>query len=382
MPKGNDELAPSAGIKLDDAQRIAWLRLIRSDNIGPATFFDAINHFGTAAAALEGLPELARRGTASKPPRIASESEAIAELDHLERINARLVCFGEPDYPPSLRAGDTPPPMLSVAGSREALLMPSVAIVGSRKSSVAGQKLTRILAQDIGIAGYSITSGLAHGIDTAAHEAALEHTTIAVFAGGLNVFYPPQNEALAREIVDQGGALVSEMPLGWKPRAQDFPRRNRIVAGLSLGLVVVEAAKRSGSLISARLANEMGRLVFAVPGSPLDARADGTNQLIKQGATLVTSARDILDALEPVTSRADQSPYSLSEGGPKSYGDDTEPEAGDREKLLDTLSHTPVHIDDVLNETQIAPGALQLLLIQLALEGLVERHWGNRISLA
>ncbi len=371
-----DTLAPASGIRLDEAQKIAWLRLIRSENVGPATFFDAINHFGTAAAALESLPKL----MAGKSTRITSQGEAEEELERLSRINGRIVCFGEPDYPPALRAADAPPPVLSVAGDSNALTRHAVAIVGSRNCSLAGIKFTKALAEGIGSENYTIASGLARGIDSAAHEAGLTTGTVAVFAGGLDVIYPPENEKLAYAIADKGGALVTEMAFGWKPRAKDFPRRNRIVAGMALGLVVVEAARRSGSLISARLANEMGRIVMAVPGSPLDPRSEGGNHLIRQGATLVTSADDVLEAVNLVAKEPQQSTYSVEERENPDFSD-TKPDDSDREKLLAALGHAPTDIDELIRFTGIAPGALQLLILQLSLEGRIERHWGNRISL-
>ncbi len=371
-----DTLAPGSGIRLDEAQRIAWLRLIRSENVGPATFFDAINHFGTAAAALEGFPDL----VGGKTIRIASQDQAEEELERLTKINGRLVCFGEPDYPPALRAADAPPPVLSVAGSSQALTRHAVAIVGSRNCSLAGVKLTRELALGMAEENYAVVSGLARGIDSAAHEASLDRGTVAVFAGGLDVVYPPENERLAYTIADQGGALVTEMPFGWKPRAKDFPRRNRIVAGMALGLVVVEAAKRSGSLISARLANEMGRIVMAVPGSPLDPRSEGGNHLIRQGATLVTSAADVLEAVSPVATEPHQSAYSLDERDNAPFKD-KKPDESDRETLLSALGHAPTDIDELLRYTGLAPGVLQFLILQLSLEGKIERHRGNCISL-
>ena len=376
-----DQLAPTQGIRLSDDQRIAWLQLIRSENVGPATFRDLINHFGTAASALDALPDLASRANSGKKIRIAAQSEVEQELERLAQIGGTTVCMGETDYPAALRAAEGAPPVLSVRGNTEILSRHSVAFVGSRNSSLAGVKLTQQLASQTAAAGYAIVSGLARGIDSAAHQASLSKGTVAVFAGGVDHIYPHENIRLSDEIVSNGGALVSEMPFGWKPRAQDFPRRNRIVAGMSLGLVVVEAAKRSGSLISARLANEMGRLVFAVPGSPLDPRSEGANHLIKQGAQLITSADDILHAIEPLANEPQQSIYTLDEGS-ETLELDSDPSETDREKLLSALGHAPTDIDELLRFTNIAPGSLHMLILELDLAGVIERHSGNRISLA
>lgn len=376
----NTPLAPNSGIQLSQEQRMAWLQLIRSENVGPATFRDLINHFGTASAALEALPDLASRGRGSKQIKIASQSQSYEEFARLEKLGGRLICLGEPDYPEALRSADSPPPVISVLGNGKTLSRKSLAIVGSRNSSLSGVKLTRILASQIAKAEYTIVSGLARGIDTAAHEASITEGTVAVFAGGVDHIYPSQNSSLAKRILEQGGAIISEMPLSWNPRAQDFPRRNRIVAGLSLGLLVIEAAKRSGSLISSRLANEMGRLVFAVPGSPLDPRSEGTNDLIKQGALLVSKADDILQALEPLSESVQQANYSLNEEETKTFSS-TEPDETDRAKLLNALDHTPSDIDELIRYTQLSASTVQMVLLELALAGRIEHHPGNKVSL-
>ena len=367
----------SVGIELTDQQRLAWLRLIRTERVGAATFIELIKRFGTASDALEALPELSAR---SGGPRIEIQSaeSAEAELDRINRLGASLVCLGEPGYPAALRASEAPPPVLTVLGSPEALKQHAVAVVGSRNASVAGGKFTEGLVRDICKEEYVIVSGLARGIDAAAHRASLASGTIAVFAGGVDHIYPHNHSKLARAIIDNGGAIVSEMPFGWQPRAQDFPRRNRIVAGLSLGLIVVEAARRSGSLISARLANELGRLVFAVPGSPLDPRSEGTNDLIKNGAQLITSAEDVLQALEPLAERPMQSGYSLDESRQLTLpvtSDDT-----NRNQLLNSMGYTPVTIDDLIRHTHLSADLVQLLLLELDLAGKIERHGGNLVS--
>lgn len=375
----NDALAPQPGIHLTDEQRISWLQLIRSENVGPLTFRDLINHFGTADEALRNVPDLAARSGRRNPIRLASREDALRELEQIELLNAFTVCMGEPDYPPALRVADGAPPVLTIRGSREVLHRDAIAFVGSRNSSVAGAKFTHALAKDVGQAGYSVVSGLARGIDSAAHEAALATGTVAVFAGGVDVIYPERNEGLAAAIIEQNGALVSEMPLGWKPRAQDFPRRNRIVAGMALGLVVVEAARRSGSLISARLAGEMGRDVFAVPGSPLDPRSEGANHLIRNGATLITCADDILTDIAPVAGQARQASFALEER--KSPLPLQDPTQSDRDTLLSAIGHTPTDVDDLISHTGLAPGAVQMMLLELTLAGALERHSGNRVSM-
>src|SRR6201988_3127909 len=289
---------PSAN--LSDTERLNRLRLIRSDNIGPRTFRALLGHCGDAATALARLPELAGRGGAARPGRICSEDDARAELEACERLGVSLVAPGEAFYPPRLAMIDDAPPLLAVRGMLEALMRPMIAIVGSRNASGAGLKFAGQLARDLGEAGFVIVSGLARGIDQAAHRASIASGTVAALAGGHDRIYPSEHEALLAAIIAAKGAAISEMPLGHEPRARDFPRRNRLISGASLGVVVVEAAKRSGSLITARLAAEQGREVFAVPGSPLDPRAEGTNGQLKPGATPVTEAADIISVLQPI----------------------------------------------------------------------------------
>ena len=287
----------SDSVRLSEEQRIDWLRLIRSDNIGPRTFRDLVNYYGGARGALNALPTLARRGGASGT-RICSRANAEAELKACRARGIELIALGEPDYPARLTMIDDAPPLLGVRGQLAILARSLIAIVGSRNASAAGVKFAERLARDLGEAGYGTVSGLARGIDAAAHRASLATGTIAVLAGGHERIYPAEHvDLLDRIVVD--GAAVSEMPLAWEPRARDFPRRNRLISGLSVGVVIVEAARRSGSLITARLAGEQGREVFAVPGSPLDPRAEGTNGLLKQGAILVTEAADVISAIEP-----------------------------------------------------------------------------------
>ena len=291
--------APVPVSELGESERLACLRLIRSENVGPVAFQQLINHFGGASAALEALPELARRGGGRRAPRILPKGDAERELVAARRIGAIPLFTIEPGYPHTLAAIAHPPPMIYAMGQLALLNKPGIAIVGSRNCSAAGHAFARQIAGNLGAAGFIVISGLARGIDGAAHEAALESGTIAVLAGGLDIFYPPEHAALQRQI-SQDGCLVSEMAPGLKPRAQEFPRRNRIISGMAYGVVIVEAARRSGTLITARFANEQGREVFAVPGHPLDPRAEGTNRLIKSGATLITEAQDIVEIITPM----------------------------------------------------------------------------------
>ena len=380
MPNGS---AGRTGIALTERQRIAWLRLIRSDNVGPVTFRDLINHCGSAENALAMLPELSARGGASRAIRIATVAEAERELEAAQRQGACFVGIGEPDYPPALRQIEGAPPLIAAKGNLRAAAMPSVGVVGSRNASISGAKFAAMIARDCGRAGYTITSGLARGIDTAAHRASLDTGTIAVLAGGLDHPYPPENIPLLQEITSGTGLAVSEMPFGWEPRARDFPRRNRLIAGISLGVVVVEAANRSGSLITARLAADFGRLVFAVPGSPLDPRCHGTNGLLKQGALVTTDSADVLDALAPLAQVDLLSDRSVEE--PLNPGDsDMMPPPDDdaRAVIAAALGPTPVEIDDIIRHTGLPPSSVYLVLLELDLAGRLHRHPGGMVSLA
>lgn len=380
----DDRSAGTRGIALTERQRIAWLRLIRSDNVGPVTFRELINHFGTAETALEMLPELSRRGGASRSIRVASRADAERELEAAERHGAAFVGIGEPDYPPLLRLIDGAPPLLAVKGNRKIAAAPALGIVGARNASLSGAKFAGLLAREIGRAGYSIVSGLARGIDTAAHRASLDTGTIATMAGGLDRPYPPENASLLDEIAEGQGLAVSEMPFGWEPRARDFPRRNRLIAGMSLGLVVVEAAVRSGSLITARNAADFGRLVFAVPGSPLDPRCEGSNALLKDGATLVTNAADVLESLRPLSQPdlfADR-PDAREPAEDASPGMRLPPSESDRDRIVEALSQVPAEIDEIIRHTGIPASTVYLVLLELDLAGRLHRHPGGSVSIA
>ena len=298
LPAGGVVNDKTQGVRLSDEQRLDWLRLIRSENVGPRTFRTLVNHYGGARAALDALPGLARRGGANSIS-VFPRADAEREIAAAQKLGVAFVAMGEPDYPRRLQMIDDAPPLLAVSGHLPVLASPMVAIVGSRNASAVGVKFAERIARELGEAGFVVVSGLARGIDSAAHRASVATGTIAVLAGGHEHIYPAENVGLLRSILPAGAGLT-EMPIGWEPRARDFPRRNRLISGLSLGVVIVEAAKRSGSLITSRLALEQGREVFAVPGSPLDPRAEGTNGLIKQGATVVTQVDDILSVLRPI----------------------------------------------------------------------------------
>lgn len=366
-----------ATILLTDAQRLDWLRLIRSDNVGPRTFRSLVNHCGSARAALQRLPELARRGGAARPGRIVSAQDAEREMAACSRLGIRLLAPGETGYPPRLAVLEDAPPLLAIRGSSACLMRPALAIVGSRNASGAGQKFAAQLARELGEAGFVIASGLARGIDQAAHRASLASGTVAVLAGGQDQIYPPEHEGLLADILAQRGAAISEMPLGHVPRARDFPRRNRLISGLSLGVVVVEAAHRSGSLITARMAAEQGREVFAVPGSPLDPRAAGTNALIKQGAMLIAGAADIIEAVAPIL----EQPIAM----PVREDDDQlplfEPEHGDRDRIISLLGPTPLALDDLIRMSGCSTAVVRTVLLELELAGRLVRHGNAMVSL-
>jgi DNA processing protein len=383
-----------ASFRLSDEQRIDWLRLIRSRNVGPRTFRALVNHYGGARAALEALPSLARRGggpVAKTPaPKICSRDEAEREIAAANKRGIALVAMGEADYPQRLAMIDDAPPLIALRGLTAALTMPLIAIVGSRNASAAGIKITQQLTQGLTAAGFAVVSGLARGIDAAAHRASAATGTIAVLAGGQDKIYPAEHESLLEALLPNGVALT-EMPLGWEPRARDFPRRNRLISGLALGVVIVEAAQRSGSLITARLAAEQGREVFAVPGSPLDPRAEGTNGLIKQGATPVTEAADIINVVEPIMGRPRPLPPPGGELREPGHGADSgadsgtnpgaEPEGDERARILSLLSPTPVSLDDLVRLSQSSPRAVRTVLLELEIAGRLERHGGGLVSL-
>ena len=358
------------------ADHVARLRLIRSDNIGPITYFELLARFGSAQAALDAIPDLAARG-GGRPPRLAPIALVEREMEAVERLGARYLFLGQGAYPPLLAELESAPPALIASGDAALLDRPAVAIVGARNASAAACRFARVLAQDLGQAGEVVVSGLARGIDTAAHDGALATGTIAVIAGGIDIFYPPENEARQRAIAEQG-LLLAEQPPGTEPRARHFPYRNRIIAGLAHGTVVVEAAPKSGSLITARQATEFGREVMAVPGSPLDPRAQGCNQLIREGATLVQNAEDVLEALRPLHVR----PLRQRRADYASPGASADADEAARRAVADLLGPTPVPVDELIRQSGLAPAEVQTVLLELELAGRLERHAGGRVSLA
>jgi DNA processing protein len=375
----NDQTDDQKNVRLTDDQRLDWLRLIRSENVGPRTFRSLLRHYGSAHAALDALPDLARRGGSARTIRVCPRPDAEREMEAAHRAGATFIALGEAAYPHRLAEIDDAPPLVAVRGDIAVLARPMIAIVGSRNASAAGLKFTERLAHDLGEAGFVIASGLARGIDAAAHRASLAHGTVAVLAGGHDRIYPEQHIGLLDAILPNGAA-ISEMPFGWEPRARDFPRRNRIISGLSLGVVIVEAAQRSGSLITARMALEQGREVFAVPGSPIDPRAEGTNGLLKQGANLVTEAYDVISVLEPIVGHLREMPRKMpdhTEEPAPSIESDTDA----RGRILALLGPAPVGLDDLTRLSNAKPAVVRTVLMELELAGRVAWHGGGLVSL-
>lgn len=371
------------GQSLREGERRSALRLARTPNVGPVTFAGLLRRFGSAAATLEAVPQLARRGGAGAPLKIPSPAEADRELAAIAKLGGRLMVSTEADFPAGLAALDAPPPVLTVLGHPALLTREIIAIVGARNASALGRKLAATLAGDLGTAGLVIASGMARGIDAAAHEGALDKGTVAVLAGGADMVYPPENAKLYERLRAEG-AVVSEMPLGQTPQARHFPRRNRIISGLSRGVVIVEAAEGSGSLITANYALEQGREIFAVPGSPLDPRAKGTNRLIRQGATLTEAVEDILTVMRPILGHAFQEPPRPPRG-PAPPADparlDAEADAI-RDRIIELLGPAPVEIDELVRQTGASPAAVLTVLLELELAGRLNRHPGGQVSRA
>ncbi|WP_342106067.1 DNA-processing protein DprA [Methylobacterium sp. SI9] len=400
-------------MQLTDAQRLDWLRLIRTEGVGPRSFRTLINRFGGAAAALDAMPDLARRqGKRLEPPTRTQAEDEIAALD---RLGGRLIASGEADYPRLLQQTDAAPPLLALRGAA-ILNRPAVALVGSRNASTAGLAFTERLARGLGEAGLTVVSGLARGIDARAHKASLPTGTVAVMAGGQDKIYPANHAALVDAILGEGGAVLAEMPMGWVPRGRDFPRRNRIISGLSYGTVVIEAARRSGSLITSRYALEQNREVFAVPGSPLDPRAEGTNDLIRQGAALVSEVSHILDVLGPIIERGPDAEAAPARGRPdlrdqpdfwdeinldaanpdaleppdlfrqpepavSESPDDLPEPADDRARIVALLGPSPVGTDELARSAGLGIRVIQTVLLELELDGRIERHGSGTVSL-
>jgi len=399
---------PKPAASLTDRERFDRLRLARSEGIGPITGRDLIARFGSATAALAALPELARKAGRA-PLRPCPPAKAEAELARLAALGARLLVIGDADYPAALAAIEDAPLAITLRGRRELLDQPQVALVGARNASANGRKIATDMARDLAAAGIVVVSGLARGIDSAAHLGALQGLdlnkenlatagaggTIAVIAGGIDVLYPPENGTLF-ERIGTDGLVIAELPPGSEPLARHFPRRNRIISGLSAAVVVIEAALKSGSLITARLALEQGREVMAVPGSPLDPRCRGTNHLIREGALLVEEAAQVLEAIGPGlqpasrrTAAPQPGPVNISVGASQAGAttpqaientDESEEEQA-RRAVLSQLGPSPVGVDELRRQCQCSGPVLGMVLLELDLAGRLERHPGNRVSL-
>ncbi|HPE47109.1 MAG TPA: DNA-processing protein DprA [Hyphomonas sp.] len=361
-----------------DEERLDWIRLARTSGIGPVSFFQLLARYRTATAALEVLPAIAGRSRRAQPLAPPSRSEASAELKATERYGARIVLSTDPDYPPLLRDVAPPPPILTLLGKAGLAARPTVAIVGARNASAAGRKIARDMAAELGRNGFTVVSGLALGIDGEAHAASLETGTVAVLGGAIDHVYPTQHQRLYAEIA-ASGLIVSESPFGYRAKAQDFPRRNRIITGMSHGVVVIEAAERSGSLISARMAGEQGREVMAVPGSPLDPRAAGTNGLLHQGATLVRHAGDVLDVLSLLDRRGVAAPaqrrFHFEPAGP-------DPDDSELARVREALSPHPMPLDEISRAAGLAVSRCAAVLLELELAGEATTLPGGLAALA
>lgn len=357
------------------AERLARLRLIRTPHVGPVSWHQLMQRFGSGEAALAALPDLALRGGAGKA-RLAPAEIAERELERAAQLGARHVFSDEDDYSPLLREVEGAPPVVVVRGDTAMLRRPCVAIVGARNASAVACRFARQLAADLALRDITVVSGLARGVDTAAHIGALGGSTVGVIASGIDIAFPPENAALQEKIASDQ-LLVAEQPPGAEPLARHFPSRNRIIAGLAHGTVVIEAAPRSGSLITARRAGDYGREVMAVPGSPLDPRAQGCNLLIREGATLIQTVDDVLEAVGPIDARMVREPPSRYAGAsvPLDAGD------GERRALVDLLGPTPVAVDELVRQSGQEAATVQLILLELELAGRVERHAGAKISL-
>ena len=368
-------------VLLTDEQRRDWLRLTRAESVGPVAFRYLIETYGDAARAIGALPRLAERAGRAQPPRVPSPAEADRELAAGAAMGAKLLCACEPAFPPLLAALDPPPPAIWAVGDAGLLHGRSVAVVGARNASAAGQRFARTLAHELGQAGLTIVSGLARGIDGAAHEGSLQTGTVAVLGGGPDDIYPPEHDGLYRRIAERG-CVVSESPPGYRAQARDFPRRNRLISGLSLGVVVVEAELRSGSLITARRAGEQGREVFAVPGSPLDERCRGTNGLLRDGAHLTETAEDVIALLSGGLAQAPL--YEGAEGFADAAPEAELPPGAHAEALqtiVNLLGPSPTAVDDLIRRCQLPASVVNSLLLDLEIAGRIETLSGHRIAL-
>ncbi|MBT4879870.1 MAG: DNA-protecting protein DprA [Alphaproteobacteria bacterium] len=371
-PKGGGKAALSEKTQLD------WLQLSRTENVGPITFMQLKAHFGSVQAALEGLPEMAARG-GKKTLRLYPRKIVERELAQLKKLRGRLLLIDDPHYPAHLASISDPPPVLRIIGNVEMLSKRCFAVVGGRNASLNGRKFAHKMAQDMGYLGWILVSGLARGIDTATHQGALASGTVAVLATGLDRYYPPENKHIQKEI-EEKGVVISEVPIGTPPQAQQFPRRNRMISGLSHGVIVLEAAMRSGSLITARFALEQGRDVFAVPGSPSDGRCEGSNDLIRQGGNVLTSVEDIINMYPDEK----ESPTSIKEMQKPSYPPPPALSSRERSKahqmLLGNMSSSPIGVDELTRACHLSASEVSASLLELELAGRVTRPSGSHVS--
>lgn len=362
---------------VDDEDRLARLRLIRTENVGPITFRQLMARFGTAQEALDALPSLAGRAGRRRRLAIPSASDAAGEIEALDAYGGRMFHLGDRDYPSLLAATEDAPPVLTIMGRGDLLNRPTMAIVGSRNASTNGKRMAAQFAAEIGRAGYCIASGMAMGIDTAAHHGSIETGTVAVLAGGIDVVYPRENKDLYRALAERG-TIVAEMPFGTVGQARHFPRRNRIISGLASAVLIVEATLRSGSLITARLAADQGRDVYAIPGSPLDPRARGGNDLIRKGAALIETPEEIIAALDQQLS-APRSDYAVTFPPPRQPVPIDDGNAL-RQRLLTAMGPTAVAVDDLIADLATDAASVSSLLLELELAGTVERRPGGKIA--
>ncbi len=366
-------------MRTTSSETISALRLVRSDGVGPVTYHGLLARYGSAQAALDALPDLQFKGRRKRSFKTASVADIEDELYRLERAGGTLIDIKSSSYPQHLAEISDAPPFLTVLGDPRHLQQPAIGIVGARNASANGRKIAGSLARDLAAAGLTIWSGLARGIDTAAHATSVELSTVAVMAGGADVIYPRENTDLHARIIEQG-CVISEMPVGTEPQAQYFPRRNRLISGGTMGVIIVEGTPKSGSLITARFALDQGRDVFAVPGSPLDPRARGPNNLIRDGAVLIRDANDVLDEVrvglglfadsEPAKTKAPQDTENIDDLDISSL----------QKEILSEVGTGSVTVDELRRQCQVSAPILAAALLELELEGQIERLPGNRIG--